>query len=39
MLSEEVWIDNGTNVLPVRPTTNSLNIKKAVNDKLISYTL
>ena len=39
MLSEEVWIDNGTNVLPVRPTTNSLNIKKTVNDKLISYTM
>lgn len=39
MLSEEVWVDNGTDVLPVRPVTNSLQYKTSVNDKLISYTM
>lgn len=39
MLSEEVWIDNGTQVLPVRPTTNSLTYKTSANNKLISYSL
>lgn len=39
LLSEEVWIDNGANVLPVRPVTNSLTFKKGVNEKLISYTI
>lgn len=39
MLSEEVWIDNGTQVLPVRPTTNSLTFKTSANNKLISYSL
>ena len=39
MLSEQVWIDNGTDVLPVRPLTNSLQFKTAVNDKLIDYSM
>lgn len=39
LLSEEVWINDGSTVLPVRPATSSLTYKKNVNDKLISYTL
>ena len=39
MLSEEVWIDNGQIVLPVRPVTSSLAYKTSVNDKLVSYSL
>jgi len=39
LLSEEVWVDNGTDVLPIRPVTNSLTFKTSVNDKLINYTL
>lgn len=39
MLSEQVWIDNGTDVLPVRPLTNSLQFKTSVNDKLIEYSI
>lgn len=39
MLSEEVWLDNGTEVLPIMPITNSLTYKTNVNDKLINYTM
>jgi hypothetical protein len=39
MLSEYVWIDNGTGALPVSVVSNSLEFKKGVNDKLIDYTL
>jgi hypothetical protein len=39
MLSEQVWIDNGTDVLPVAVSSNSLQFKKGVNDKLIDYTI
>ena len=39
MLSEEVWLDNGQIVLPVRPVSGSLAYKTSVNDKLISYSL
>jgi hypothetical protein len=39
LLSEEVWVDNGTDVLPIRPVTSSLQFKTSVNDKLINYTL
>jgi hypothetical protein len=39
MLSEQVWIDNGTNVLPATLISNSLSFKTNVNDKLIDYTL
>lgn len=39
LLSEEVWVDNGIDVLPIRPITSSLQFKTSVNDKLINYTL
>jgi len=39
MLSEQVWIDNGTDVLPIALNSNSLTFKTSVNDKLIDYTL
>lgn len=39
LLSEEVWVDNGTDVLPIRPITSSVQFKTSVNDKLINYTL
>ena len=39
MLSEQIWIDNGTDVLPVSLNSNSLSFKTSVNDKLIDYTL
>lgn len=39
LLSEQIWIDNGTNVLPVNPNTNSYRFQKNVNDKLIQHTL
>ena len=39
LLSEQVWVDNGTDVLPIRPITSSLQFKTSVNDKLINYTL
>ena len=39
LMSESIWIDDGTNIHPVNINTQSLQIKKSVNDKLISYTL
>ena len=39
ILSEDVWIDDGTNVLPVKVNTNSYSFKTSVNDKLISHSL
>lgn len=39
LLSEEIWVDNGTQVLPLNAKTQSLTFKKAVNDKLIDYTV
>jgi hypothetical protein len=39
MLSQEVWIDNGVDILPVNPRTNSMTFKTSVNDKMINYTL
>lgn len=39
LMSESVWIDDGTNVYPVNVSTQSLQIKKNINTKLISYTL
>lgn len=39
LMSESVWIDDGTNVYPVNVNTNSLQMKKSVNEKLIAYTL
>jgi hypothetical protein len=39
LMSESVWVDDGTNVYPVNVDTNSLQMKKSVNEKLIAYTL
>ena len=39
LLSEQIWVDNGTDVLPINLNTKSLTFKKSVNDKLINYTL
>ena len=39
MLAEQVWVDDITKVLPINLKSNSLQFKKSVNDKLISYTL
>ena len=39
LMSEQVWIDNGTNVFPVIIKTSSLQEKTSVNDKLIQYTI
>lgn len=39
MLAEQVWVYDGTNTLPINLKSNSLQFKKSVNDKLISYTV
>ena len=39
MLSEQVWVYDGNNTLPINLKSNSLQFKKSVNDKLISYTV
>ena len=39
LLSEQVWVYDGTNTLPINLKSNSLQFKKSVNDKLISYTV
>ncbi len=39
LLTEQVWIYDGTNTLPINLKSNTLQFKKSVNDKLISYTL
>lgn len=39
LLSEEVWIDNGSEVLPVNVNNNSYTFQTSVNDKLIQHTL
>lgn len=39
LLSEQVWIDNGSEILPVNVNTNSYRFQKNVNDKLIQHTL
>lgn len=39
ILSEQVWIDNGTDVLPVNVNTNSYTFQTSVNDKLIQHSL
>jgi len=42
MLSEQVWLEklDGTDdVFPVNVTTQSLQYKTSVNDKLVQYTL
>ena len=37
LLSEQVWIYNLTNTLPINLQSKSLAFKKSVNDKLIAY--
>jgi hypothetical protein len=39
MLAEQVWVDDLSNVLPINLKSNSLQFKKSVNDKLITYTV
>lgn len=39
MLSEKVWLDDGTNVIPANINTSSYRFQKSVNDKLIQHTL
>jgi hypothetical protein len=39
MLSEQVWVYDGSEVKPIVLNTNSLQFKKSVNDKLINYTV
>ena len=39
LLSEQVWVDDLSNVLPINLKSNTLLFKKGVNDKLISYTI
>ena len=39
LLSEYVWIERGSNILPVKVVKNSVNYKTSVNDKLIQYTI
>ncbi len=39
LLSEQVWIYNGSSTLPINLKSNTLQFKKSVNDKLISYTI
>ena len=39
LLSEQVWIYDGSSTLPINLKSNTLKFKKSVNDKLISYTI
>lgn len=39
MLSEQVWVDNGSEVLPITLNTSSLQFKKSINDRLINYSI
>jgi|TARA_R100000482_G_C5129317_1_gene150817 hypothetical protein len=39
LLSEQVWSDDISNVLPINLKSNTLQFKKSVNDKLITYTV
>ena len=39
LLSEQVWIYNLTNTLPINLKSNSLLFKKSVNEKLITYSI
>jgi hypothetical protein len=38
LMSEQVWIENDTEVIPVVLKSKSLQLKTSVNDKLIQYT-
>ena len=39
LLSEQVWADDTSTVLPINLKSNTLQFKKSVNDKLITYTV
>jgi len=39
LLSEYVWIERGSNVLPVKVVKSDIAFKTSVNDKLIEYTI
>lgn len=39
MMSEQVWIRQNSQTLPIIPQTNSLQKKTKLNDKLIEYTM
>jgi len=39
LLSENVWIHEDSKVYPINPKTESLKMKKSVNDKLIDYAI
>ena len=39
LLSEQVWIYDSSSTLPINLKSNTLQFKKSVNDKLISYTI
>lgn len=39
MLSKQIFVDDGNNVLPININTKSLTFKKGVNEGLINYTL
>ncbi len=37
--SEQVWVDDGTNVLPINLKSKSFELKKGVNDRFVNYTI
>jgi hypothetical protein len=39
LMSENVWIHEDGKVYPIRPKTDSLEMKKSVNSKLIDYAI
>lgn len=39
LMSEKVWLDDGTDVLPVNVNSSSYRFQKSVNDKLIQHTI
>ena len=39
LMSENVWIHEDGKVYPIRPNTDSLEMKKSVNNKLIDYAI
>lgn len=39
LLSEQVWVDDETNVLPINLDSKSLEFRKGVNDRFVNYTI
>ena len=39
LLSEQVWITKGSDILPITVKTSSVQYKTSLNDKLINYTI